>query len=246
MQPVPVWDGEGHEGGVPEHLQDKGFRVGQRAPVRQPRPPLPPDDLVWGRWRAGRGSGSGLVKPERFGPAGRWFMGSPSSSWIFLWMSGYKATYMRLQDSAVATVSKPGRAWKRHSVTTRGQRSGCSRFHHSRCLFPISCHQKALVTSQEGAQQQLHTPKRGQSVTPAAPHPHPASSCALGTIPTCPKEVVDDVDDLLVGELDVGILPDALLLAVPDQRVRDVPDVLLGKSRRLRDTTDTQRWGNLP
>lgn len=55
-QPVPVWDGEGQEGGMPEHLQDKGFRVGQRAPVRQPRPPLPPDGLVWGRWRAGGGS----------------------------------------------------------------------------------------------------------------------------------------------------------------------------------------------
>lgn len=57
-QLVPVWDGEGQEGGMPEHLQDEGFRVGQRAPVRQPRPPLPPDGAVWGG-EAGEGQPQG-------------------------------------------------------------------------------------------------------------------------------------------------------------------------------------------
>lgn len=104
-------------------------------------------------------------------------MDSPSSSWIFLWMSGYKALYMRLQDKAVATVSKPGWAGKRHSVTTRGQVSGS--FTAPDLGSPISCHQKVLVTSQEGSQQQLHTPKRDQRVHPAATGLHPASSFGI-------------------------------------------------------------------
>lgn len=35
-------------------------------------------------------------------------MDSPSSSWILFWMLGYLTRYMRLQDRAVVTVSKPG------------------------------------------------------------------------------------------------------------------------------------------
>lgn len=71
-------------------------------------------------------------------------------------------------------------------------------------------------------------------------------SGALRNIPTCPKEVIDDVDDLLVGELGMVVLPSTLLLAVADQRVRDVPDVLLEKRRWLSDTVLTQGWGNQP
>lgn len=59
-----VRDGEGYEGGVPEHLQDEGFCVGQRALVRQPRSPLLADGLVCGRTK--EGAGWGQPWPGRF------------------------------------------------------------------------------------------------------------------------------------------------------------------------------------
>lgn len=102
-----------------------------------------------------------------------------------------------------------------------------------------------LVTAQEGTQETSSSSKHPSVARVPPQHlqlPPSASQrqgCTLRTVHTCPEEVIDYADDLLVGERDTGILPYALLLAVLNQRVCDVPDVLLGKSQWVRDITDT-------
>lgn len=102
-----------------------------------------------------------------------------------------------------------------------------------------------LVTAQEGTQETSSSSKH-PSVARVPPEqlqlPPSASQqqgCTLRNVLTCPEEVIDDADDLLIGKRDTGILPYTLLLAVLNQRVCDVPDVLLGKSRWVRDIMDT-------
>lgn len=74
-------------------------------------------------------------------------------------------------------------------------------------------------------------------ISSKAPSTARGGGCTHGDGLTCPKEVIDDGNDALVGGLEVGVLPCCLsLLAVPDQRVCDVPDVLLGKSQGVRGT----------
>lgn len=75
------------------------------------------------------------------------------------------------------------------------------------------------------------------SISSKAPSTARGGGCTHRDGLTCPKEVIDDGNDALVGGLEVGVLPCCLsLLAVPDQRVCDVPDVLLGKSQGVRGT----------
>ena len=49
-----------------------------------------------------------------------------------------------------------------------------------------------------------------------------------GEFHTGSKEVYDDINDLLIRQLDIGILIQPLVLAVLNQAVCDVPDVTLG------------------
>jgi len=241
---------------VPEHLQDEGFHVGQRAAVRQPRSPLPPDGLVCGRSRGGSGLGSALTR-EVLTP-------EEARSWTHLVLpgssSGCRGTRRRTRGSRTRQSSQcqslDGHK-KRHLVTKRtGERVFTEPITLDVCLGAVSLLAITKKPSGSGhcsrghprAQQQLQTPKHGQALNPTAPAPPPAlqpQGFTLRNVLTCPKEVVDDADDLLIGERDVGILPCTILLAVLDQRVRDVPDVLLGKSQWVRDIMDTQGWGNI-
>lgn len=49
---------------------------------------------------------------------------------------------------------------------------------------------------------------------------------------TSSKEVHDNINDLLIRQLDIGILVQPFVLTVLNQAVCDIPDVTLGKAYR--------------